>query len=68
MLDIFYASGFLFAFQAAYVSYGEEMIEEFPHVERTQEKWLVLFTFVSSIFSWISWLYFKQRHKNFIKA
>lgn len=69
MLTIFiivYIIGVMYAISKGYSSYGEELCETYPKLNKEQKYIVTLFATVCSVFSWISFAYFAYRHKNFI--
>lgn len=67
MLTILYFIGLFIAFYKAYNSLGEEMYEDFPKIEATNQSFLVFMAVIFSLYSWVSVLIFSNRHKSFIK-
>lgn len=63
-----YIIGVSYAYDVAYVSFGEEMHELFPYIPSKDKRIICLFALITSSFSWIGALYFYKEHKSFIKT
>jgi len=65
MLTVFYFIGLFFAIPIIYKHIGENTFETFPILLQEQKQWLVFFSCLFSLFSWIAIIYVRlnSRHE-----